>query len=124
MHVFITIVVTVSGLFLLSLAQPMASSDLPSENQPTQECIAAFSAWNETSCATAYSDLRSENATEEQSVMVCDASQECNRMIENITILCDGTSGHTDGNMATTMSMVSIYFCVIMSIDCFSRQRT
>ena len=68
-----------------------------SSAQPSPECISAYNVVfenpNMTSCAEAYSALVNVTATEDQAMMVCNTSQECNGMIENVISLCGDTVG-------------------------------
>ena len=57
---------------------------------PSAECIAAYNATfsDINDCSGAYLALLFGSATDEQRMMVCDAGQQCNTMIENIISLC------------------------------------
>ena len=84
----LTIVATVviATSFALSSAQ----------SQPSPQCIAAYNATfgdtaTDATCVTAYYSLVFGIATEEQRMMVCDAGQQCNTMIENIISICGDT---------------------------------
>ena len=78
---------------LIATAVLIASSVVLSSAQPIPECLTAFNATfgSTTSCGVAYGSLYFENATDEQRMMVCDESQQCNTMIENIISICDNT---------------------------------
>lgn len=61
--------------------------------QPSAQCIAAYNATFDTptSCSTAYTLLLTGAANAQQKTMVCDANQQCNDILENITDLCGNT---------------------------------
>ena len=85
MLIIVTAVVIASS-FVLSSAQ----------DQPSAQCIAAYNATfgaspTDTTCVTAYFSLLFGAATDEQRMMVCDAGQQCNTMIENIINICGDT---------------------------------
>ena len=85
MLIIVTAVVIASS-FVLSSAQ----------DQPSAQCIAAYNATfgasaTDVTCQTAYGLLFIEFATDEQRMMVCDAGQQCNTMIENIISICGDT---------------------------------
>ena len=85
MLIIVTVLVIVSS-FVLSSAQ----------DQPSAQCIAAYNATfgataTDTTCVTAYYSLFFGFATDEQRIMVCDAGQQCNTMIENIISICGDT---------------------------------
>jgi len=77
-----TVVIIVSPV-VLSLAQP------------TPQCIEAYNATfnsvSPASCSGAYYALILGSATNEQTMMVCNASQQCNNMIENVINVCGNT---------------------------------
>lgn len=73
----------------------IASSIVLSSAQPSSQCITAY---NDTfdnagsvNCSGAYLSLISGNVTSQQRMMVCDAGQQCNIMIENVITLCGNT---------------------------------
>ena len=86
----ITVVMIVSTSILTS-AQPTSDSAC----NETYNGIFGDATRNTTTCGAAYSALRNGNATEEQSMMVCSASHECNSMIQNITNLCSNNQMST-----------------------------
>ena len=66
------------------------------QSQPSAQCVAAYNATfgdttTDTTCVTAYYSLLLGSATDEQGMMVCDAGQQCNTMIENIISICNDT---------------------------------
>ena len=73
-----------------------------SSAQPSQQCITAYNAtfsnFEMRSCAEAYYSLVLGNATEDQTMMVCNTGQQCNGMIENIVSTC----GHEVGLFLST----------------------
>ena len=80
---------------LIAAAVLIVSSVVLSSAQPSPECITAFNATFAsagTNCSTAYGWLFYGNATDEQRMMVCDADQQCNTMIENIISACSNTT--------------------------------
>ena len=85
---FVVLVVILSSL-VFSSAQPVP----PPPADPSAECIAAYNATfdTQTNCGEAFTALLSGNASSQQKMMVCDANQQCNDMIENITNLCGNT---------------------------------
>ena len=85
MLIIVTAVVIASS-FVLSSAQ----------DQPSAQCIAAYNATfgastTDTTCVIAYGSMIFGVATDEQRMMVCDAGQQCNTMIENIISICGDT---------------------------------
>ena len=85
MLIIVTAVVIVSS-FVLSSAQ----------DQPSAQCITTYNATfgastTDMTCVTAYYSLLFGAATDEQRMMVCDAGQQCNAMIENIINTCGDT---------------------------------
>ena len=80
----IAIVVIASSLVLSASAQTTMSP----------ECVAAYNAvFNNAStenCSMAYDRVfePNGNATDEQIMMVCDSSEQCNMMIENVIDIC------------------------------------
>ena len=84
---FVVLVVILSSL-VFSSAQPVKWP--PAE--PSPECIAAynttFDTASPTNCSLAFTALLSGNASSQQKMMVCDANQQCNNVIENIISLC------------------------------------
>ena len=85
---FLTVVVVISSAVLSS------AQDQP-RDQPSPECIAAFSATfqnaEDTSCAEAYGAAFTGTTTDQQIMMLCDSGQQCNSMIENVINLCGST---------------------------------
>ena len=75
-------------MFIAAVA--ISSFILLSSAQPDQECAEAYDAvFNaNTTCAEAYNAVFYGNATDEQRMMVCDADQQCNAMIESIISTC------------------------------------
>ena len=70
----------------------IASIAVLSSAQPSSQCITAY---NDTfdnpsaeSCAQAYTALGFGNATDQQRMMVCDAGQQCNTLVENVINTC------------------------------------
>ena len=65
-----------------------------SSAQPSPECLAAYNAVFTSAdgepgdCAVAYYAALTNNATDEQTMMVCNIGQQCNTMIENIITRC------------------------------------
>lgn len=61
--------------------------------QPSAQCIAAYNATfnTPTNCSIAYTLLVAGAANTQQKTMVCDANQQCNDILENITDLCGNT---------------------------------
>ena len=86
-------------MLIIVTAAVIASSFILSsaQDQPSAQCIAAYNATfgataTDMTCATAYySLLFAVSATDEQRMMVCDAGQQCNVMIENIISICGDT---------------------------------
>lgn len=80
---------------MLIVALVVASSFVLSSAQPSSQCVAAYNATfgsaNGSNCSTAYSSLVSGVGTDEQEMMVCNSSEPCNAMIENIITLCGDT---------------------------------
>ena len=76
-----------------------------SSAQPSPECITAFNAiFNSAEtigCSGAYGSLFYGNASDEQRMMVCDADQQCNTMIENVITTC--------GNTVSGLVVISVY---------------
>ena len=75
------------------VASSCVFSSLAQSQQPSAECITAYNATfdNFEGCSGAYFALFFGSATDEQRMMVCDAGQQCNTMIENIISLCGDT---------------------------------
>ena len=75
------VAVAISSVILLSSAPPA---------QADPQCTRAFDAVfnSNTTCAEAYDTLFYGNATDEQRMMVCNADQQCNAMIESIISAC------------------------------------
>ena len=65
------------------------------QNQPSPQCIAAYNATfddtTDTTCVAAYYTIFLGSPTDEQRMMVCNAGQQCNTMIENIISICGDT---------------------------------
>ena len=83
----IVVAVVIASSFALSSAQ----------SQPSPQCIAAYNATfdaTDTTCVAAYYSLLFGSSTNEQMMMVCNAGQECNSMIENIITICGDTVSH------------------------------
>jgi len=82
-------------LLKLITAVIIVSSIVLSSAQPTPQCIEAYNAtFNNVStitCSGAYYALILGSATNEQMMMVCNASQQCNNMIENVINVCGNT---------------------------------
>ena len=84
-------------MWIVSIAVMVASSfvfsSLAQSQTPSAECISAYNATfdNLDGCSGAYYALFLGSATDEQRMMVCDAGQQCNTMIENIISLCGDT---------------------------------
>ena len=57
---------------------------------PSPQCAGPYQAvfGSTTNCSEAYVAMFSGNSTAEQSMMVCNASEQCNMMIENIIGVC------------------------------------
>ena len=77
------------------VASSFVFSPLAQSQPPSAECISAY---NDTfdsrldDCSGAYFAVFFGNTTvDEQRMMVCDAGQQCNTMIENIISLCSDT---------------------------------
>lgn len=70
----------------------IVSSIVPSSAQPSPDCITAYNATfnsaGTASCAEAYFASVVGNATSQQKMMVCDASEQCSDMIENVINIC------------------------------------
>lgn len=85
-----------------------------SSAEPTPQCIAAYNAtFNSAAsatCATAYFSLVFGSATDEQTMMVCNISQPCYSMIENVIITCGNTvsyiSSYIHGSILPLYAMV------------------
>ena len=75
------------------VASSCVFSSLAQSQMPSAECISAYNATfdNFEGCSGAYFTLFFGSATDEQRMMVCDAGQQCNTMIENIISLCGDT---------------------------------
>ena len=75
------VAVVILSFISLSPAQP---------TDPHPQCTGAFDAvFNpQTTCAEAYDTVFYGNATDEQQMMVCNADQQCNSMIESIISAC------------------------------------
>lgn len=76
------------------IAVLIVSSVVLSSAQPSPECITAFNATfgsTGTNCSAAYGSLFYGNATDAQRMMVCDAGQQCNTMIESVISVCNDT---------------------------------
>ena len=82
----------VVAVVILSLVA-CSSAQSAGENQPSAQCIAAYNATFDTptNCSTAFTLLVAGAATTQQKIMVCDANQQCNDMLENIIDLCGNT---------------------------------
>ena len=82
--------ILVVAVVILSL---VACSSAQSESQPSAQCIAAYNATFDTptNCSTAFTLLVAGAATTQQKMMVCDANQQCNDILENIIDLCGNT---------------------------------
>ena len=81
----VAIAVMVASSFVFSsLAQSQTSS---------AECVSAYNTTfnNFDGCSGTYNALFFGNYTDDQRMMVCDAGQQCNTMIENIISLCGDT---------------------------------
>ena len=84
-------------MWIVALAVMVASSfvfsSLAQSQPPSAECVSAYNATfdNLDGCSGAYFALFLGSATDEQRMMVCDAGQQCNTMIENIISLCGDT---------------------------------
>lgn len=80
----LAVVVIVSSI-VVSSAQPTSQS--------SSACNATYNAafGNASNCALAFYSLFVGNATDEQRMMVCNASQQCNTMIEDIISECGDT---------------------------------
>ena len=68
-------------------------SSVAQSQTPSAECISAYNATfsDINDCSGAYLAWLFGSATDEQRMMVCDAGQQCNTMIENIISLCGDT---------------------------------
>ena len=106
--------VVIASCFALSSAQ----------SQPSPQCITAYNATfgdtaTDTTCVAAYYSLLFGSATEEQGMMVCDAGQQCNTMIENVISTCGDTVSqafnyvkactHVAGNVL--IRLIQSHFC-------------
>ena len=82
---------------MLIAAVVMASSVIVfSSAQPSPECIAAYNAtfrsFDALACANAYFSLfRSDSENDEQRMMVCNETQQCNAMVQNVINVCGNT---------------------------------
>ena len=80
---------------LIAAALVIASSFALSSAQSSSQCVTAYNATfgnaNSTNCSIAYLSLLSGNGSSQQEMMVCNSSQQCNAMIENIITLCGDT---------------------------------
>ena len=85
MYKTLVVAVVILSLIVCSSAQ--------GGGQPSAQCIAAYNATFDTptSCSTAYTLLVAGAASTQQKMMVCDANQQCNDILENITDLCGNT---------------------------------
>ena len=76
-------VIAISSFFLLSSAQ--------TDPDCTTAYTNVFNSENKTVCAEAYNTVIFGNSTDEQRMMVCNATQNCNMMLENIVSTCGYT---------------------------------
>ena len=78
---------------VMMVATSFVFSSLAQSQPPSAECISAYNATfdNLNDCSIAYFAWLFGSATDEQRIMVCDAGQQCNTMIENIISLCGDT---------------------------------
>ena len=89
--------VVVAKMLIIVTAVVIASSFVLSsaQDQPSAQCIAAYNATfndsTDTTCVEAYITLLFGGGSNEQRMMVCDAGQRCNTMIENIISICGDT---------------------------------
>ena len=70
------------------------ASSIISSAQPSTQCIAAYNATFDSSdktCLAAYVRLLQGAYISQDRMMVCDAGQQCNTMIENVIDICGDT---------------------------------
>ena len=90
MHSFIiSYTVTIFRMLIIALVIGSFIVVSSAQSQPSSECITANATfYSNLTCLFAYIDVLTDNATDQEQMMICDEGQECNTLIENVITLC------------------------------------